>query len=111
MLQSAFLNISVKFHQNISFQHTERTRMHGRNGNVLCSNGSTSKSRQTRVTIHMFWTLPCGVLYFCEVSLKYFDWYQSYGADTHDKGADGLTVDGQKFQITEEITKSVGGGT
>ena len=58
------LYICEKFH-NISngLQLTEQTRVHGRNGNVLCSKGKNSKSRQTRVTIHVFCSLK--VLYIC----------------------------------------------
>ena len=43
------LDIYVKFRENISngFQLTERTRIHGRNGYVQCSNGNNSKSRQS----------------------------------------------------------------
>ena len=46
--------ICVKFHQNIwnSFQLTERTRVHSRNGYfqyLLCSKGRNSKSRLTRI--------------------------------------------------------------
>ena len=61
------LYISVKFYQNVSFLHTERIRIHGRNGYILCSKDIYSKRRQTRVTGHMFCTLPFGVLYFYEV--------------------------------------------
>ena len=49
------LYISEKFHNNISngFQLTEQTQVHGINGYVQCSKGSTSKSKQTRVTVHV----------------------------------------------------------
>ena len=50
------LYICVKFHENIcnGFQLTKRTRVHGRNGYVQCSKGNNSKSRQNRVTVHVF---------------------------------------------------------
>ena len=48
-----------KFHNNIShgFQLSERTRVQGRNNDyVQCSKGNSSKSRETKVTIHVFCT-------------------------------------------------------
>ena len=50
------LYICVKFHENISngFQLTEQTQVHGRNGYVQCSKGNNSKSRQSRVMVHVF---------------------------------------------------------
>ena len=62
------LYICVKFRENITnvFRVMERTRVHGRNGYVHCSNGNNSKSRQTRVTVHMFCTSSHGALHLCE---------------------------------------------
>ena len=42
---------------------------------VQCSKGNNSKSRQTRVMVHVFCTLS-------QVKCFTFEWYQSYGADT-----------------------------
>ena len=63
------LYICVKFRENISngFQLTEWARVHGKNGYVQCSKGNNSKSRQTRVTVHMFCTSSHSGLYLCEV--------------------------------------------
>ena len=57
--------VCERFHENIlnSFQLT----IHGGNGYVQCSKDNNSKSRQTRVTVHVFGTLPHGALYLCEV--------------------------------------------
>ena len=60
----------------------EWTRVHGRIGYVQWSKGNNSKSRQTRVMVHVFWTSSDGALHLCEVSWKYLKWYQSYRADT-----------------------------
>ena len=51
---SALLYICVKFLENISndLQLTQRTRGHGRNDYIKCSN---SKSRKTRVMVHVTW--------------------------------------------------------
>ena len=82
-----------KFHNNISncFQLTEQTWVHGRNGYVQCSKGNNSKSKQTRVTVHVFRTSSRSVLHLCEVSWKYLVQYQSYGTDTNDGSTDGQT--------------------
>ena len=63
------LYICMKFPENISngFQLTERTRVHGRNGYVQCSGCNNSKSRQTKVTVHMFCMSSHGALYLCKV--------------------------------------------
>ena len=63
------LYICVKFHENISngFQLVEWTRVYGRNGYVQCSKGNNSKSRQTRVTIHVFCTSSHSALHLWEV--------------------------------------------
>ena len=52
------LYICEKSHENTynSFQLTERTQVHGRNGYVQCSKGNISKSRQIRDTVHEFCT-------------------------------------------------------
>ena len=67
------LYICVKFPANISngFQLTERTRVYGRNGYVQCSKGNNSKSRQTRVTVHVF-SRRLIVLYICVKFIKIF---------------------------------------
>ena len=54
-----------KFHQNIwnGFQLTEWTQVHGRNGYVQYSKGNNSKSRQTRVTVHVFWMSSSSALH------------------------------------------------
>ena len=59
----------VKFRENISnsFQLTERTQVHGRNDYVQCSKGNNSKSKQTRVMIHVFCMLSHSALHLCEV--------------------------------------------
>ena len=64
------LYICETFHNNIStgFQITERTRVHGRNGYVQCSEGNYSKSRQTRVNVHVFCMSSHNALRLCEVS-------------------------------------------
>ena len=99
------LYICMKFPENIwnSFQLTEQTQVHGRNGYVQCSKGNNSKSRQTRVTVHVFCTLSHGVLHLCEVWWKYLWWYQSYGVDTNDGSADGWT-DRRTLKISDGIT-------
>ena len=35
--------------------------------------------------------LSDSAVHLCEVSWKYLEWYQSYGADTNDESADGWT--------------------
>ena len=54
--------ICVKFHEIIKncIRVMERTRVHGRNCYVQCSKGNNSKSRQIRVTVHVFCTLSHG---------------------------------------------------
>ena len=61
------LYICVKFHENItnSIRVMERTRVYGRNGYVQCSKGNNSVSRQTRVTVHVFYTSSHGDLHWC----------------------------------------------
>ena len=56
-----------KIHENISkgFQRTERTREYGRDGNIQSLKGNNSKSRQTRVTVHVFGTLSHDALQLC----------------------------------------------
>ena len=85
--------ICVKFCENIlnGFQLTERTWVHGRNGYVQCSKGNNSKSRQTRVTVHMLCLSSHSDLHLCEVMWKYLRQYLSYVADTNDGRADGRT--------------------
>ena len=58
------------FHNNIlnSFQLTEQTGVHGRNGYIRCSKGSISKSRQTKVMAHVFCKSSHSALYLCKVS-------------------------------------------
>ena len=82
--------IIVKFHNNIlnGFQLTVQIRVHGRNSYVQCSKGNNSRSRQTRVMVHMFCMWSYSALYLCEVSRKYLLWYQSYRADTNDGSTD-----------------------
>ena len=58
------------------FLFTKQTRVHGGNGYVQCSMGNNSKSRQTRVLLHMFCILPHGTLYLCEVLWIYLKQYQ-----------------------------------
>ena len=60
------LYICEKLHNNIlnGFQLTERTLVYGRNGYAQCSKGNNSKSRQTRITIHVFCILS-NSLYVC----------------------------------------------
>ena len=50
-------NVCVKFHENMSrsFKVMERTRK------LLHTNGNNSKSRKTRVTVHVFCTPSNGV--------------------------------------------------
>ena len=58
------LNVCVKFHENMSsdFKVMERTRK------LLTTKGNNSKSRKTRVTVHVFCTPSYGVKRLCEVS-------------------------------------------
>ena len=58
------LFICLKFRENITngIRVMERTRVHGRNGYVQCPKGNNSKSRQTRVMIHVFCTLSGSAL-------------------------------------------------
>ena len=62
------LYICVKFPENISngFPLTERTRVHGRNSYIQCLKGINSKSRQTRVKVHVFCMLSYGAVHLCE---------------------------------------------
>ena len=46
----------------------ERTRVYGKLGYVQCSKDNNSKSRQTRVMVHVVCTLSDGALHLCEVS-------------------------------------------
>ena len=83
-----------------SFQLTERTRVHGWNGYVQyvqCSKGNNSKSRKTRVTVYVFFTLSRGALHLCEVWWK----YQTVSVlwSGHDGSADGRT-DGRSYVWT-----------
>ena len=58
-----------KFHNNIlnNFQLTEWIRVHGRNGYFQYSKGNISKSRQTRVRVHVFYKLSKSALLLCVV--------------------------------------------
>ena len=64
------LYICEKFHHSISndFQLAEQTQVHGTNGNVQCSKGNHSNSRQTRVIVHVFCKSFHSALHLCEVS-------------------------------------------
>ena len=57
--------ICVKFRENITngIRVIERTGVHGRNGYVQCSKVDNSRSRQTRVMIHVFCTSSHGGLH------------------------------------------------
>ena len=57
-------NVCVKFHENMSsgFKIMEWTRK------LLHTKGNNSKSRKTRVTVHVFCTSTYGVKRLCEVS-------------------------------------------
>ena len=61
--------ICVKFRENITngFRTMEQTPVLGRNGYVHRSKGNDSKSRQTRVTLHVFCTSSHDALHLCEV--------------------------------------------
>ena len=63
------LYICVRSRENISngFQLTERTRVHGRKGYVQCLKDNNSKSRQTRVMVHLFCTSSHISLHLFEV--------------------------------------------
>ena len=65
------LYIYMRFHKNISngFQLSERTRVYSGNGYV--QRAITPKSRQPRVTVHVFCTSSHGALHLCDVSWKY----------------------------------------
>ena len=67
---SALLNIYVKGHENIShsFQLTEWTLVHGRNGYIQCSKGNNSESRKPRAMGNVLCTSSHGALHLCEVS-------------------------------------------
>ena len=62
-----------KFINNIlnGFQLTEQTPVHCRNDFVQYSKCNNSKSRQTRVTVHVFCKLSPSASHLCEVSWKY----------------------------------------
>ena len=64
------LYICVKFCKNITncIRVKEQTRVHVRNGYVQCSKGNNSISRQTRVMVHVFFTLSHSALHYYEVS-------------------------------------------
>ena len=57
------LYICMKCHENISNESkdTERTRMYGGNGYFQYLKGNNSRSRKTRVTVHVFCTSSHGV--------------------------------------------------
>ena len=63
------LYICVKFRENITngIRVMEQTPVHGRIGYVQCSKGNNSKSRQTRVMVHVFCTSSDDALHLCEV--------------------------------------------
>ena len=88
-----------KFHILKGFQLIERTRVHGRNGYVQSSKGNNSKSRQTRVTVHVCCTLTHSSLHLCEVSWKYLKQYQIM---EQIRMMEVLT-DGQTLKISESI--------
>ena len=87
---SALHLCTEKFHNNIlnGFQLTKLTWVDSRNGLVQCSKGNYSKSRQTRVTVHVFCT---SCITFVWSFVKYLGWYKSYGVDTNDGSAEGRT--------------------
>ena len=60
-------NVCVKFHENMSsgYKIMERTQK------LLTQRGNNSKSRKTRVTVHVFCMLCHGVKHFGNVSRKY----------------------------------------
>ena len=92
--------ICEKFHENISlgFQLTERTLVHGRNDYVQCLKGNNSKSKQTRVTGHMFCTLSHSVLHMCEVSWIYHELWSGHE----------YMVEMAMFNVQRTITPKVG---
>ena len=107
--------ISTKYHQNIpkGIQVTERTRSFtltlmptGSVPKTICPHPSplvggghnNSKSRQTRVMIHVFCMSSHGALHLCEVSCKYHEQYQSYE----------YMVEIAMFNIQRAITPKVG---
>ena len=83
------LYICERFHQNIwnGFQLTEQTQVHGRNGYFQCSEGSNSKSRQTKLpfisSAHCLIVLYICVK-FCEnisYSFQLTEWTQVQGTN------------------------------
>ena len=64
------LYIYIKFHEFISnsFQLTEWTQVHGRNGYIPCSRGNNSRTRKPKVMIHAFYITANHALHLCEVS-------------------------------------------
>ena len=66
------LYICVKSHENTMYgtciRTIKQTRVHGRNGCFQCSKGNNSKSRKTRVKVHMFFMSSDNALHTCEVS-------------------------------------------
>ena len=72
------------------FNLLEWTRVHGRNGYVQCSKDNNSKSMQTRVTVHVFYTWSHSALHLCR-EITSDGIRVMYGADTNDGSADGRT--------------------
>ena len=68
--------VSWKYLQRFSTYRADMSTVHGRNGYVKCSKGNDSKSRQTRVMVHVFCTSSHSALHLCEVWWKYLWWYQ-----------------------------------
>ena len=86
------LYICLKFRDNISngFQLTERMGVYGRNGYVQCSKGNNSKSRQTRVAVHVFcftfvWSLVKISLTVSELRRGH-EWWKRRRTDTQNFG-------------------------
>ena len=65
----------MKISQTV-LQLTERTHVQGRKGYVQCSKGNNSKSRQTMVTVHEFWSLFHQALNLFEVSSYSWNGFQ-----------------------------------
>ena len=95
------LYIRAQFRENITngIRIMERTQVHGRNGYVQCSKGNNSKSRQTRVMVHVFCTSSHSALHCRGVSWKYLKRNQIYGADKKLWSADGRTQNFGRYNI------------
>ena len=88
----------MKFHENISnnFYDMARTHVYGGNGHFQYSKGNNSKSRKTRVTVHVFCMSPLGV----NICVKFHE-NMSSGFKVMERTRKLLTHKGQYLQKYE----------